>query len=126
MTNEEMIKGLKNIFSYYELDLPHTDSLEIMLTAIEALDKVEKYKWHDLRKNPDDFPTSENWVEVKAKMKCKWDNNYRLFNLQMTYKSKIMYGKPIGWGAGYPYDFNFETDEVVAWREIEPFEEVQE
>lgn len=42
MTNEEAIKGLKNLFSIYELDLPYTDSLEIEEMAIEALQHYEQ------------------------------------------------------------------------------------
>lgn len=39
MTREEEMQGLKNLFSEYELDLPNTNSLEILQMAIEALEK---------------------------------------------------------------------------------------
>lgn len=39
MTVEEGIKGLRNLFSEYELDLPDTDSLEILHMATNALEK---------------------------------------------------------------------------------------
>lgn len=39
MTNQEAIQGLKNLFSEHELDLPCTDSLEVLNMAIEALEK---------------------------------------------------------------------------------------
>lgn len=92
--------------------------------VIEALKKAEKYRWHDLRKDPKDLPKSEAEVSVMAKMKCAWDGKFRLFEIRMTYSGKILCtGDVKGWGVSYPYDFDFETDEVIAWREIEPFEE---
>ena len=39
MTIQEAIQGLKNLFSEYELDLPNTDSLEVLHMAFEALEK---------------------------------------------------------------------------------------
>lgn len=95
------------------------DPLEYAKAIVE---QHERYGWHDLRKNPNDLPDTERKVDVMAEMLCKWDGVYRIFPMQMSHKAKIMYGKPIGWGIGYPYDFDFETDEVIAWREIEPFE----
>ena len=40
----------------------------------------------------------------------------------MRYRHKLLYGKPMGWGVSYPYDFDFDTDEILAWKNIEPFE----
>lgn len=100
------------------------DTLEDVKQATS--DKTsDKYRWHDLRKNQYDLPESKRVVYVLARMKCKWDGKYRLYQIQMIYSSKIMYGKAVGWGVSYPYDFNFETDEVIAWREIEPFEKIE-
>lgn len=39
MTEQEAINGLKNLFSEHELDLPCTDSLEVLNMAINALEK---------------------------------------------------------------------------------------
>lgn len=44
MTEKEVIEGLKNLFSEHELDLPCTDSLEILHTAIKALEEIQKYR----------------------------------------------------------------------------------
>ena len=38
MTNQEAIQGLKNLFSEHELDLPNSDSLEILKMATKALE----------------------------------------------------------------------------------------
>lgn len=39
MTEIEAIQNLENLFSQYELTLPHTDSLETLQFAIKALEK---------------------------------------------------------------------------------------
>lgn len=39
MKTEEAVKGLKNLFDEYELDLPFTDSVEILNISIQALKK---------------------------------------------------------------------------------------
>lgn len=39
MNAQEVINGLKKLFSEHELDLPCTDSFEILNMAIEALEK---------------------------------------------------------------------------------------
>lgn len=44
MTENEAIKGLKNLFSEHELDLPCTDSLEVLHMAIQALEEVQQYR----------------------------------------------------------------------------------
>lgn len=46
MTIEEAIKGLKNLFSEHELDLPFTDSLEVLHKALNALEKQIPKKPH--------------------------------------------------------------------------------
>lgn len=44
MTEQETINGLKHLFSEYELDLPCTDSLNIEIMAINALEEAQKYR----------------------------------------------------------------------------------
>lgn len=39
MTAERAVKGLKKLFSECELDLPETDSLEVLHIAINAMNK---------------------------------------------------------------------------------------
>ena len=31
------------------------------ILAVEALKKADKYRWHDLRKNPDDLPEADEY-----------------------------------------------------------------
>lgn len=90
----------------------------------------EKYRWHDLRKNPDDLPDanypSNTWFEVVQK-----DNEEELPRAAMQYDDELGFGfyhdifDPVS--LGY-VDTEFTTvaeeglAEVVAWREIEEFE----
>lgn len=108
------------------LEAPPSTSVVAYRTFLkEMLEECEKYRWHDLRKDPKDLPKSEAEVSVMAKMKCAWDGKFRLFEIRMTYSGKILCtGDVKGWGVSYPYDFDFETDEVIAWKEFEPFEEI--
>ncbi len=110
------------------LEAPSRTLIDAYRTFLkEMLEECEKYRWHDLRKDPKDLPDDERTVTVMAKMFCPWDDEFRFFELKMNYCHKILRtGKVFGWKVGYPYFFNFETDEVIAWREIEPFEEDKE
>lgn len=94
----------------------------------------EKYRWHDLRKNPDDLPDanypSNTWFEVVQK-----DNEEELPRAAMQYDDELGFGfyhdifDPVS--SGY-VDTEFTTAaeeglaEVVAWREIEEFESEEE
>lgn len=94
----------------------------------------EKYRWHDLRKNPDDLPDanypSNTWFEVVQK-----DNEEELPRAAMQYDDELGFGfyhdifDPVS--LGY-VDTEFTTAaeeglaEVVAWREIEEFESEEE
>lgn len=44
MTENEAIMGLKHIFSEFELNLPFTDSLEILNMTIKALEEIQEYR----------------------------------------------------------------------------------
>lgn len=69
------------------------------------VEKTEKYKWHDLRKNPEDLPENTGVYLVKRPTdRCTYCE-YTVF----VYNTKL-----------------WIEQSVVAWREIEPFEEVEE
>lgn len=86
-----------------------TISEEAIKIAIEALEKADKYRWHDLRKNPDDLPEAI----------CNgYESEYVL----------VMTGTP-EWNsweqAYYKHDkrmWSTYEQNVFAWRYIEPFE----
>ena len=104
MSIEEKIETLQSIMNdactlcddYFGPD-PDCDEHCIRLNTINeastALRKAEKYKWHDLRKNPGDLPLLGEEIEVFT-----IDHDYRI--LKFTHHSKY----------------------IVAWKHRESFE----
>ena len=78
----------------------------------KALEKADKYRWHDLRKNPDDLPEADEYGKSEYVLvrlgtpewySCEWayyNHNAKVWSL---------------------YEQN-----VFAWRYIEPFKEEEE
>ena len=117
MTNEEAIKMFKDIIMA-EIDrIPShcgvdriDEILELNKIVIDALEKADKYRWHDLRKNPDDLPEAIGGSYV---------SEYVL----------VMIGTPEwnSWEQAYYHHgkklWSTYEQNVFAWRYIEPFEE---
>lgn len=127
MTNEEAIKMFKAIV-IAEIDrLPHhydaevdyyvyddtskvDELLQLNKIVSKAFEKADKYRWHDLRKNPDDLPEAIGGgyeseyvlVMIGTPEWNSWEQAYYKHDKQM-------------WST---YDQN-----VFAWRYIEPFKE---
>ena len=106
MTNEEAKTIMEKLLLFYR---PLGGSVEAWDMAIKALEKADKYRWHDLRKNPDDLPEADGNSE----------SEYVL----------VMIGTP-EWNsweqAYYKYDdmmWSTYDQNVFAWRYIEPFKE---
>nr|DAQ91601.1 MAG TPA: hypothetical protein [Caudoviricetes sp.] len=136
MNLEEAVKVLEEI--EYELDnLIWNESIcsdENIKALNVAIDTLKKYRWHDLRDNPNDLPDanypSNTWFEVVQK-----DNEEELPRAAMQYDDVLGFGfyhdifDPVS--LGY-VDTEFTTAEeeglaeVVAWREIEEFESEEE
>ena len=127
MTSEEALKMFKSII-IAEIDrLPYhydeevddnvydnieriNEILELNKIVIKALKKADKYRWHDLRKNPDDLPEA---------IGGGYESEYVL----------VMIGTP-EWNsweqAYYKHDkkmWSTYDQNVFAWRYIEPFKE---
>ena len=107
MTNEDAKTIMDNLIYLYR---PLGNSLKAWHMAIEALEKADKYKWHDLRKNPDDLPKA---------IGDGYESEYVL----------VMTGTP-EWNSWeqtyYHHDkklWSTYEQNVFAWRYIEPFEE---
>lgn len=108
-----------------------------------------RYRWHDLRLNPEDLPEPEHEVEVRCQ---RWD---KIIATQGFYENGKIHSKnsecfwveidefaeyceetddyiiPEGWWEVRHYNpddvYNSCIDDcVIAWREIEPFEEGEE
>lgn len=73
-----------------------------------------KLEWHDLRKNPQDLPTSDD--NVLAYTKCHRTTTYEVAWYNDEDKS---------WGTYDDWTFNNPDSvlKILAWKEIEPFEE---
>lgn len=80
------------------------------ILAVEALGKADKYRWHDLRKKPDDLPEA---------IGGGYESDYVL----------VMTGTPEwnSWEQAYYHHgkrlWSTYEQNVFAWRYIEPFEE---
>lgn len=127
MTNEEAIKMFKAIIMAEIERLPHhydaevddvvyddisriDELLQLNKIVSKALKKANKYRWHDLWKNPDDLPEAigdgyeSEYVLVAIGTpewnNCEWAYYHHDKNVWSTYEQN-----------------------VFAWRYIEPFEE---
>lgn len=78
---------------------PYDEAFRI---ALDALKKQEKYRWHDLRKDPEDLPAKPKSVLVKTR------NFTQPFSACWDGTMFVEFGLVCG---------------VEAWREIEPFGE---
>ena len=129
MTNKEAIEMFKTIMMA-EIDrTPHhydaevdddvyddiskvNEILKLNKIVSKALEKADKYRWHDLRKNPDDLPEADGNSE----------SDYVL----------VMIGTPEwnSWEQAYYHHgkrlWTTYEQNVFAWRYIEPFKEREE
>ena len=113
MTNKEAIEQFKERLAITDYRKQIPEYYEAIEMAVEALEKADEYRWHDLRKNPDDLPEA---------IGDGYESEYVL----------VMTGTP-EWNsweqAYYHHDkklwSTYEQD-VFAWRYIEPFEEEED
>lgn len=82
---------------------------------MQMIDDAEKYRWHDLRKNPEDLP-DKNYATVEVWLKGRVVDIAVYTELAgfRPWYSAVLCDAPQEWD---------ETGCVFAWREIEPFEE---
>lgn len=75
----------------------------------KALEKADKYRWHDLRKNPDDLPEADGNSESDYVLVMIGTPEWNSWEQAYYHHDKKLWST---------YDQN-----VCAWRYIEPFEE---
>lgn len=119
MTYEEAIKhfiilrgAMKHNYDF-EADMRYyieDNPIELFNKSIEALKKADKYGWHDLRKNSDDLPNDFHTVLI-----CINGFEGKAVGVSMAMHNSIMKV----WGTE---SAKYKDYEVIAWREIEPFE----
>ena len=113
MTNKEAIEQLKERLAITDYRQQIPEYYEAIEMAVEALEKADKYRWHDLRKNPDDLPEA---------IGGGYESEYVL----------VMIGTPEwkSWEQAYYHHdkkmWSTYDQNVFAWRYIEPFEEEEE
>ena len=114
-TTIKLLKNIQNEIRHYIYMHPYADDLyfnEMVAEAYlpDAIYELEKYKWHDIRKNPKDLPNKSGEYIVCIKYHTGEKE------IGIGYYKKIT-----GYWDGsiaLMYDGN-----IIAWKEIEPFEE---
>lgn len=76
----------------------------------KLLEHQEKYRWHDLRKNPDDLPNCNS--------QCLCYEHYWNPNEECCECGYVLY-----WFINGRFSTIGQKVDVIAWREIEPFDE---
>lgn len=116
MTYEDALKLIndytcpKNGYCHLE-DEQGCDKCRTAYDMLESIcKKADKYRRHDLRKNPDDLPNEGAYV--LAYIDCPNGK----FSQECYYEDYGFYDALRGENA---------TNYVIAWREIEPFDEVE-
>lgn len=99
--------------------LGHYQQLGTLEEVREALEKAEKYHWHNLRENPDDLPKNLSGIYL---FENKWGQvfkgTFRAVGDIKLFEAHI-YSKEHGGDIWLQY----KTCNVVWWKEIDPFEE---
>ena len=109
MTNKEAIEQFKERLAITDYRQQIPEYYEAIEMAVEALEKADKYRWHDLRKNPDDLPEADEYgcSEYVLVMTGtpEWDNHEWAY---YNHNTRV-------------WSTPFCEQNVFAWRYIEPF-----
>ena len=109
---EQAIKLLEMLSSDEFQQFTSSEFDDAIYTAIEALEKADKYRWHDLRKNPDDLPEAIGDSESEYVLVMIGTPEWNSWEQAYYHHGKRLWST---------YEQN-----VFAWRYIEPFEEEEE
>ena len=112
MTNKEAIEQLKERLAITDYKQQIPEYYEAIEMAVEALEKADKYRWHDLRKNPDDLPEADGNSESDYVLVMIGTPEWNSWEQAYYHHGKRLWST---------YDQN-----VFAWRYIEPFKEEAE
>ena len=126
MTYEEAIKAIR--LDGLSIEAKANRMLEFsqgLALAEETFENAERYKWHNLRKNPNDLPEEND----KEYLCIKKDFQYDFFEFNTEYNC-------FGYIASMIHEeldscpteswFEGTDEEIIAWKYIEPFEDVEE
>ena len=110
MTNKEAIEQFKERLAITDYRQQIPEYYEAIEMAVDSLEKADKHRWHDLRKNPDDLPEAIGGGD---------ESEYVL----------VMIGTPEWNHCEFVYYnhiakmWSIYEQNVFAWRYIEPFKE---
>ena len=106
MTPEQAKEIIESRLSEYKRCYPQGgEYVQALEMAVKALEEKAKYRWHDLRKNPEDLPKEDGVYMV-----CQFNNNNKI---------KSYTDLPLCDDGSFCTPWYMP---VIAWREIEPFE----
>ena len=112
MTNEKAIEIIKDCMILDDCFVKEAGEM-----AIKALEAQNKYRWHDLRKDHNDLPNDDSIEYVVC---VEYRNGKRECTVGcLDMGGDMMLLPTLGNWIGYGY-------RIIAWREIEPFEGVNE
>lgn len=105
---------LKTTIEFFK-DIPSRTLIDAYRTFLkEMLEECEKYRWHDLKKNPYDLPNKGDDIEV-----ILHDGTHRFMFLDFCIEEDEYM-----WYSSYPYEGEVQPRFYVrAWREVKPWEE---
>lgn len=87
---------------------------KIISALLDEIKNAEKYKWHDLIKNPDDLPNDDSIEYIVC---VEYRNGKRKCTVGcLDMGGEMMLLPALGNWIGNGYH-------IIAWKEIEPFEE---
>lgn len=112
MTNKEAIEQFKERLAITDYRKQIPEYYEAIEMAVEALEKADKYRWHDLRKNPDDLPEAIGDSESEYVLVMIGTPEWNSWEQAYYHHGKRLWST---------YEQN-----VFAWRYIEPFKEEEE
>lgn len=78
-----------------------------------------KYRWHDLRKNPEDLPNNTRTVII-AYEGFEGKSGYKYYDVAFLGAGDLWYSAEV-----YNFEYHDEGFLVLAWREVEPFKGVE-
>lgn len=84
------------------------DEYKALKMAIEELEKADKYRWHNIKDNPEDFPNKSGLYECYG----EWGSSKKAQESNVEYSVEDGYFR-VAW------NFN-----VIAWREIDYYDTI--
>lgn len=116
MTCKDAIKTIKTAIAEVEWNYP-MDYAVAFEKAIDALKNEDRFRWHDLRKDPNDLPTDNMTVLVCIVHDYCDDDGWFSYDFGWFIES---------WFTNYHCrGIESKGYKVIAWREIEPFDGVK-